>query len=184
MARPSISTATGDTGTTGLYGGRRISKASPRIQAYGDVDELNAVLGLVLVESSLPPALQTQLMEIQRTLFTLGADLATPVDTGTPVQRISANHVSILEAWGYRFEANLPPLNKFILPSGSRAGCLLHQARTICRRAERWTVQLANDEAVNEHALVYLNRLSDYLFLAARTANQAAGQPETQWIAT
>ena len=181
--RPSISTRTGDRGTTGLYGGQRTSKSSPRIQAYGDVDELNALLGLVLCEHDLPEKLQTQLNEIQRVLFILGADLATPMESVAKVTRINEQHIEMVEQWGKRLEEALPSLTHFVLPSGTRSGCLLHHARTVCRRAERWVVALSEKETVNEHACIYLNRLGDYLFITARTANKAAGQEEREWIA-
>lgn len=184
MVRPSISTTTGDKGQTGLYGGKRVSKASPRISAYGDLDELNAVLGLVLAEDNLPDTLRTQLNEIQRLLFSLGADLATPLDSSAKVMRFSEREVAILEQWGERHEQALPKLTHFILPRGPRSACLLHQSRTVCRRAERWVVELQKTEPVNEQALIWLNRLSDYLFLAARLAVKHVGAAETPWIPT
>ena len=180
--RPSISTRTGDKGSTGLYGGKRVQKFADRLQAYGDVDELNSVLGLVLAEKDLYPEVQTQLREIQRTLFSLGADLATPLDSEAKVDRISVEQIEHLERWGHGLEEMLPELHHFILPSGCSAGCTLHIARTVCRRAERWAVQTSKTEGVNPHALVYLNRLSDYLFLAARAVNWDAGEEETEWV--
>ena len=182
MKRPSISTRTGDKGTTGLVNGKRVSKSSDRIQSYGDVDELNTIIGLVLAESTLPDPLRTQLCEVQRMLFTLGADLATPMDPEKDAVRISAENVEALEQWGQRLEEDLERLTHFVLPRGSRAVCLLHQARTVCRRAERWMVSLAEHEEVNEHARVYINRLSDYLFLASRTVSKHLKEEETPWI--
>ena len=182
MSRPTLSTTTGDKGTTGLYGGQRVTKCSDRIQAYGDVDELNAVLGLILSEQELPKVLRTQLAEVQRTLFVLGADLATPLESSAKVDRITEDHVKVLEQWGMRLEEELPQLQHFVLPSGSQVGCLLHLARTVCRRAERWVVALCEKEHVSEPARIYINRLSDYLFLAARSANKALDQEEREWI--
>ncbi len=181
MSRPSISTATGDNGTTGLYGGKRVSKASDRIHTYGDVDELNALIG-VLIAEELPETVRKQLVEVQRMLFILGADLASP-QTSPKVPRISERHVAIVEQWGEALEKDLPKLQHFILPSGSRAGSLAHHARTVCRRTERWAVALAAKEKVSPEALIFMNRLSDYLFIVARTINKASGAAETQWIA-
>jgi len=180
--RPTISTRTGDKGTTGLYGGKRVPKSADRLQAYGDVDELNSVLGLILAEKGLHPSVETQLKEIQRTLFSLGADLATPQDSSAKLDRISVEQIEHLERFGHGLEEGLPELQHFILPSGCHAGCLLHVARTVCRRAERFAVLTAQNEDVNSHALIYLNRLSDYLFLAARAVNLHAGEVETEWI--
>lgn len=181
MPRPSISTRTGDTGSTGLFGGRRVSKASHRLHAYGTVDELNALLGVILADRTLPQPIDDTLTSVQRTLFCVGADLATPYDSRLQVDRVTADVVAMLEEWGAALEASLPPLTKFILPGVSSAGALCHQARTVCRRAERWVVALSEHEKVNEHVVVYLNRLSDYLFLAARFVNKHAGAAEREW---
>lgn len=180
--RPSISTTGGDKGTTGLFGGTRVSKASARLHAYGTVDEMNAVLGVVLNED-IPEVLRTQLHQVQKDLFILGSDLATPLSKeGGPAVRISLEEIINIEKWGKAMEEDLPALQKFILPSGCRAAAYIHMARTICRRAERWTVLVAEDEEVNPHALVYLNRLSDYFFLLARMANKAHGTTEHEWL--
>lgn len=180
MDRPTLSTRGGDAGETGLFGGKRLSKTHPRIHAYGTVDELNAVLGLVLAEKDVPTVLRTHCTGIQKMLFTIGADLAAPEDRTVP--RVTLDDIKVLERWGVELEQSLPQLKHFILPSGSRAGSLLHLARTVCRRAERWVVALKEEEPVNEHVLVYLNRLGDYLFLAARMANKAAGIHEKEWL--
>lgn len=172
-----IVTRTGDTGTTGLVGGKRVPKTHPRIAAVGDVDELNALIGVVRREQ-LPKDVETALETIQHRLFTLGADIASPLDTKAHTERIQASHVAVLDAWIGRMEPKLPALTHFILPSGNAAGARLHHARAVCRRAERSVVTLSRDEGVNPEAIVYLNRLSDLLFIAARTANAAAGQPE------
>jgi cob(I)alamin adenosyltransferase len=182
MPRPSISTATGDDGTTSLFGGGRISKASYRIQAYGDTDELNTIVGTILVEE-MPENIRSQLTELQRMLFVLGADLATPLDSTAEVSRITEAAVQMIEQWGTELEKSLPSLSHFILPGGTRAACALHRARTVCRRTERWVVALVEkQQKINEHARIFLNRLSDYLFLAARVVNREAGVEEREWV--
>ena len=173
----SIVTKTGDNGTTGLLGGSRVSKASPRLHTYGTVDELNAILGLVLTEEDLHDPTLSQLRSLQHTLFRLGADLSAPAPLHTP--RMTEEDVSSLDEWIAVLEQHLPPLQNFIVPGGCRAASLLHHARTVCRRAERWTVALAEEEDINPQARVYLNRLSDYLFLAARSVNHQREQRET-----
>ncbi len=181
MTRPSVSTATGDTGETGLYGGARISKAHPRLQAYGDVDELNSLLGVCL-NDDLPVSVAGPLSDVQATLFTVGADLATPLDAKSAVPRIEQQHIVSLEEWGTALEADLEPLQHFVLPGGAPGAARLHQARAVCRRAERWVaVLLQQGESVNDQVLVYLNRLSDVLFLAARTVNKATETKEPIW---
>ncbi|MEK7563697.1 MAG: cob(I)yrinic acid a,c-diamide adenosyltransferase [Patescibacteria group bacterium] len=175
----SIVTKTGDTGMTGLYGSRRVSKAAPRIEAYGTVDELNAVLGVVLAELDLPITIRGQLTAVQNALFIVGSDLATP-DVSIQVPRVLPEHTAAVEHWVVALETTLPPQKKFLLPSGSRVGALLHQARSICRRAERCVVFLAEKEEINNEVQMYLNRLGDYLFLAARSANITSGCPETE----
>lgn len=182
--RPSISTTGGDKGTTGLFGGKRVSKADARLHAYGTVDEMNAVIG-VIVSEGVPEVLEKQLHQVQKDLFVLGADLATPLSKeGEGVVRISQQEVLLLEKWGTEIEADLPVLQKFILPSGCKAAAYIHMARTICRRAERWLVHVEASEEINQYALVYLNRLSDYFFLLARSTNKAAKTQETEWLPT
>jgi cob(I)alamin adenosyltransferase len=159
-----------------------VSKDDARVEAYGCVDELNAVIGLVRAE---PPdtELDGALRRIAGELFSLGADLATPLDASASwVVRVDEAMVARLEAEIDRFETELAPLRHFILPGGSPAGALLHLARTVCRRAERRTVSLAHTTPINDAALRYLNRLSDWLFVAARLANQRAGRAEEPWI--
>lgn len=175
----SIVTKTGDSGETGLVGNRRVSKADTRMHAIGTVDELNALLGVVLAERTLSDTMKSGLTRIQNKLFTLGADLATP-DAVMKVPRITPEHVRELEEWITALESTLPPLSAFILPGGSRAGSLLHHARTVCRRAERHVVALAKEELTNVHAQIYLNRLSDLLFLLARTVNRENGVGEVE----
>lgn len=175
-SRMSIVTRTGDKGDTGLFGGRRVPKNDARIHAYGTVDELNALLGVIIATAKLSPLLHGQLLKTQNMLFRLGADLATPsANNNAQVPRIEPEHVQELEEWIAALERTLPPLQHFVLPGGCPAAAELHVARTICRRAERWTVELRQEEESSAQAIVYLNRLSDYLFLAALQANKDAG---------
>ncbi len=172
----SIVTKTGDDGSTGIVGTARLAKSHDRIHAYGTVDELNALLGVVLAEGHLPQDVQSGIERIQHELFTLGADLAAPLPIAVP--RITDAHIAMLEEQIVLWEQQLPELQNFILPGGSKAGALLHHARTVCRRAERWMVALKHSEPLSEPALRYGNRLSDYLFLAARVCNRHNGQNE------
>lgn len=176
-----IYTKTGDKGKTSLFGGNRVSKDTHRIEAYGSVDELNSHIGVV--RSLHPPAeIDRILEEIQQQLFVLGADLATPRTRGKErVDRIQSRHVEFLEQSIDRLDSALSPLNQFILPAGSRAAAELHVARTVCRRAERRTVQLAKKFDIGTTPVVYLNRLSDFLFVAARSANRLEGVEEARW---
>jgi len=179
-----IYTRTGDAGETGLFAGGRVPKDHPRVGAYGGVDELNATIGLAVALE--PVELERPLLEtIQRDLFTVGAQLATPdreklarALSGPP---IGAQHVAVLEQAIDRLEERLEPLRNFILPGGSVKAAALHVARTVCRRAERAVVALAHDQTVDPDVLRYLNRLSDLLFVLARSANARAGVPDTTW---
>lgn len=178
-----IYTKTGDQGMTGLYGGGRVSKSSPRIAAYGEIDELNALLGLARAETP-HEQLKQVLGEIQHTLFTLGAQLASP--TADPkIEVITAKHVDGLERQIDVITQTLPAMRNFILPGGSKTSALLHFARTVCRRAERSTVYLTSlaGEAVDKWILIYINRLSDFLFILARLANQLENIEDVPWIA-
>jgi cob(I)alamin adenosyltransferase len=176
-----IYTRTGDTGETALFAGGRVSKGHVRLHSYGTVDELNAILGLALA-AQLEEALQSAVTRVQSELFVVGADLATPLDAKTEwIVRVSPQMVARLEGEIDEWEAFLPPLKNFVLPGGALSGAFLHQARTVCRRAERWVVMLQEMESVNPEVLRYVNRLSDWLFVAARLANLRAGQPETTW---
>ena len=170
-----VYTKTGDQGQTSLVGGARVSKSSLRVDAYGDVDELNSMIGVARSQSS-DEAIDEVLGLIQNDLFTLGADLASPAEIQVP--RISEPFVVKLEEISDRFLAELEPLKEFILPGGSKAGAMLHLARTVARRAERRAVGLAEHEELNPEAIVYLNRLSDLLFILARVVNHRAGVPE------
>lgn len=180
--RPSLSTTGGDNGKTSLFGGKRVSKSDVRLHAYGTVDEMNAIIGVILAEGDLSEELHEQLHEVQKDLFCLGADLATPTEKVQRVVRIELGDVRRIEQWGAALEQGLPAMQNFILPGGQRSAALLHQARTICRRAERWMVHLNEEEPINDQALIYVNRLSDYLFLLSRMANKTANAKETEWL--
>lgn len=171
-----IYTRTGDKGETGLIGGHRVSKASPRIEACGTVDELNSTLGLAASQlESLE--IRGMVERLQNELHLVCADLADP-DLGSKGKRITAAHVERLERLCDQLEGRLPPLKSFILPGGTPTGALLHYARAVARRAERRTVELAFSEKINPEVIRYLNRLSDLLFLMARFVNHQAGLPE------
>jgi cob(I)alamin adenosyltransferase len=163
-----VYTRTGDRGQTSLVGGARVSKASLRVEAYGDVDELNCVIGLARARIE-KDEIDEVLGLIQNHLFTLGADLASP--SGIEVPRIGESFTKTLEELADRFLAQLEPLKEFILPGGSEAGAVLHLARTVARRAERRVVALSETEQLNPETIVYLNRLSDLLFILARVVN-------------
>ena len=175
-----IYTKTGDYGETGLSAGPRVGKEHPRIEAYGSVDELAATLGMVRSEQP-PEDIDEVLSRIQRELFVLGGELATPTPERREMETIQPHHIRHLEEDIDRFEVQLPELRNFILPGGSKAGATLHLARTVCRRAERAVVSLGREEAINEFALTYLNRLSDALFVLARLENFNQGVPEPLW---
>lgn len=170
-----IYTRTGDAGTTGLGDGTRTGKDSERIEAIGDVDELNSALGLLLAEE-LPDGVRAALTGIQHDLFDLGGELCIPGHTA-----VSDAQVSRLEKLLDGFNADLAPLKEFILPGGSRAASLAHLARTICRRAERRVVALGRGEAVSDAVRRYLNRLSDLLFVLGRVLNRTAGGGDVLW---
>jgi cob(I)alamin adenosyltransferase len=170
-----ITTRTGDAGETGLGDGSRVTKHSLRIVALGDIDELNSCIGLLLTES-LPDAINDALVGVQHDLFDLGGEVCIPGRTS-----ISEAHIARLEGLVEQFNSDLPPLKEFILPGGSRAAGLAHMARTICRRAERALVALAVEEPVSEASRIYVNRLSDLMFIFGRAANRHAGQPDVLW---
>lgn len=185
-----IYTRTGDDGLTGLVGNQRVSKDSPRLWAYGTLDELNAVIGgasaaLAQDQSITDPKreLHQALILIQNDLFDLGAELATPSTAGTvdKMPQISTQHVQRLERLIDRLNEELPPLQEFILPGGTMVACLLHQARTVCRRAERYCVHVRATENISDLVIPYLNRLSDALFVMARWVNMRANVGETKW---
>lgn len=174
-------TRTGDTGETSLFGKARVSKGAPLVDAYGEIDELNAWLGLVRA-SRVDADLDDALTQIQRDLFAVAAQLADPSDRLSPRLTkafLDESHVERLEHLIDRLDAEVPPLSKFILSGGGPAGASLHVARTVCRRAERRMVSLS--PPVDAILVCYINRLSDLLFVMARVSNHRAGQPETAW---
>jgi cob(I)alamin adenosyltransferase len=171
-----IYTRTGDDGTTGLANGERVDKCDERVEAFGDVDETNSAIGLVLAESTLPAEVRECLTRVQHELFDLGAELSLPGFTA-----IAADHVLALERDLDALNATLPPLKEFVLPGGTRAAAACHLARTVCRRAERRTWAAAKRAALNPELLRYLNRLSDLLFVVARVLARQDGGQETLW---
>jgi cob(I)alamin adenosyltransferase len=177
-----IYTKTGDDGTTGLFGGARVDKDSARVEAYGTIDELNSAIGVVRAEAP-PPDVERALARIQELLFVVGSELATVAgkEDKLPMPLVSLEHVSELESLMDQMDASLPPLTAFVLPGGTKAAAALHLARTVCRRAERRVLAASRTSPVRREVAVYLNRLSDYLFVAARRANQVAGVPDVPW---
>lgn len=177
-----IYTKTGDTGETGLFAAGRVRKDDPRIEAYGSVDELNSFLGLARAEA-LPAEVDALVARIQNQLFELGAELATPDPAKRGADAISGDEVAGLEAAIDAHEERLEPLKTFILPGGTPGAAALHVARSVCRRAERRTIALLNTpgEDVSPLAVVYLNRLSDLLFVLARYVNHQAGRGDVPW---
>ena len=171
-----IYTRTGDSGTTGLGDGTRVEKDHLRVEAYGTVDELNSSIGMILSEDAVPENLRAWLLDIQHDLFDLGSELCVPGYTA-----IQQKHVDTLETQLDAMNADLPMLKEFILPGGNRAATTCHLARTICRRAERRVHTLAKEEDINPLGLQYLNRLSDFLFVAARVLARAEGGTEVLW---
>jgi cob(I)alamin adenosyltransferase len=184
-----VYTRTGDGGETALVGGRRVPKDAPRIEAYGTVDELNAVLGLArvfnaerLAEGEGPRWLDETLRRLQNQLFDLGSELATPEDAVYEgMYRVGQVDVTELEKLIDRCQKELAPLKSFVLPGGGRVGAFLHQARTVCRRAEREILRLSHAEPLPEWPLRYVNRLSDLLFVLSRWVARRLGEPEYLW---
>ncbi len=170
-----IYTKTGDQGETGLGDGSRIEKTAARVGAMGDVDELNSVLGLLITED-INDDLAGHLQDIQHLLFNLGGELSIP-----GAELVLEKHVEKLESLIDAYNDGLPPLKEFILPGGSRAAATCHLARTVCRRAERSVVKLAKSDAINHYSQIYLNRLSDLLFVIARIIARQAGGTEVYW---
>ena len=171
-----IYTRTGDRGDTGLSGSRRVRKDCPEIQAIGDVDELNSVIGMILA-NDLPTAISDSLIEIQHRLFDLGAELSNP-----HLKLVNAGMVTYLEEQMDTFSESLPALKNFILPNGGSAASVCHLARAVCRRAERSVVMLNQYQIVNPDIQVYLNRLSDFLFVSCRVLSGNSGHAETLWL--
>lgn len=185
-----VYTRTGDRGLTRLVGGQQVKKNHIRIEAYGTVDELNAVVGIVRTWSTRSGAapeviarLEEHLHRVQNDLFDVGADLATPAESRWPnMSRVGDAEVERLEGWIDLLNDELPPLKEFILPGGGPVGAAFHQARTVCRRAERQVLALMDvEEDVGDGVMRYLNRLSDYLFVAGRWAAKAMSEPEFMW---
>lgn len=180
-----IYTRTGDDGGTALFGGERVPKAHARVEAYGTVDELNAVVGVAITRLG-DPQIGDRLRTIQHDLFTLGADLATPPPRPgrkrpeTP--KLPTGRVADMEAWMDAADEELPPLRAFVLPGGTEGAAALHLARTVCRRAERAVVAMEDGDSVSEGIIPYLNRLSDLLFTFARLENHRAGLPDVEWL--
>ena len=182
-----IYTKTGDKGTTALYGGNRVSKASARVESYGNIDELNSFIGLAKSEITDEKVLN-QLKKIQFDLFTLGSESATPTDKLTLSNgksrltlMISETEIEELENWMDEYETQLQPLQYFILPGGGKSATALHVCRTVCRRAERSLVFLNETEEVRPELIKYLNRLSDYLFMLARYMSKINNESEEYW---
>ena len=182
-----IYTKTGDKGETSLYGGTRVSKAAARVESYGTLDELNAFIGLAKAEISDEKVLN-QLQKIQFDMFTVGSEAATPTDKLILANgknrldlMISEEEISELEHWMDDLDAELEPLQFFILPSGGKAAASVHVCRTVCRRAERAMVYLNETEEVRPELIKYLNRLSDYLFILARYISKISGEKEDYW---
>lgn len=183
-----IYTRRGDTGETGLFGGQRVPKDDPRVDAYGQLDELNAMLGVAMGQLGTEdmPEVARRLRILQGDLFTLGAHLATPApeDGGRRndyIPPLPTDRVAQMEEWIDAAEEELPPLTSFILPAGTAAAASLHLSRTVCRRAERRLISLARVATIDAESIRFLNRLSDLLFVWARLANHRAGVPDIPW---
>jgi cob(I)alamin adenosyltransferase len=177
-----IYTKTGDDGTTGLFNGARVKKSDLRVECYGTVDELNSILGICIAYNP-SQDLKESLIQISNMLFNLGSDLATPLhpEPKFKVIRIEAKYVSFLEALIDEYTTQLEELKNFILPGGCMVASFLHQARTVCRRAERRAVELQSLEEINPNTVLFLNRLSDYLFTASRYANFKSSINDNIW---
>jgi cob(I)alamin adenosyltransferase len=183
-----IYTRTGDRGETGLFGGQRVPKDNVRVEACGEIDELNAVVGIAIGHLGTEdlPEVARRLRVLQGDLFVIGANLATPApeDGGRPndyIPAIAGERISEMEEWIDQAEGELPPLTAFILPAGTGGAAALHHARTVCRRAERRVISLSKQATIDADAIVFLNRLSDLLFVWARLANHRAGVPDIPW---
>jgi cob(I)alamin adenosyltransferase len=181
MKKSAIYTRTGDEGQTSLFAGGRTSKGTARLHAYGTIDELNSILGLALAHG-LSEQVASGVRIVQDELFVIGADLATPLEAEAAwITRVSEANVTRLEREIDAMDEQLPPLKNFILPGGTVGAASLHVARTVCRRAERWIVALSQEENINPSVLHYVNRLSDWLFVAARYENMQSSGQESIW---
>lgn len=192
-----IYTKTGDDGTTGLFNGERVHKYHERVEAYGTIDELNSIIGIVITFLKQSPIFKNQsdnhfekinnlvenLTHISNLLFNLGSDLATPLNPPPKfeVPRLTLDNVQSLENWIDEYDTNLEKLRGFILPGGGLPASFLHQARTVCRRAERQIVKLSQDTELNSNSVIFVNRLSDYLFTAARFSNFIEDMQDVNW---
>ena len=191
MIKIKIYTKNGDYGETSLCDGSKISKDSLRVEAYGSVDEINSLIGLCIVKIS-EQDIKEHLKVIQKDLHSIGANLAYPADLSQSIirgqdisdkiPRITEETIAKLETWIDKFDAELPPLKYFVLAGGTESSALLHLSRTVCRRAERQIVKLRKNEEVNKNIIKYMNRLSDYLFTAARLATKREGKKDILWI--
>lgn len=179
-----VYTKRGDSGETDLFGSGRVTKDDLRVEAYGEVDELNAFVGQAAAAGALPE-LAELLGRVQSTLFDIGSFLATPradIRESNGLAEVDADDVALIESTIDRYDEELPPLTAFVLPGGSAAAAAFHVARTVCRRAERRVVSLDREEKLGGRALEYLNRLSDLFFTLARLENHRAGVKETEWV--
>lgn len=183
MAKSALYTGTGDLGTTSLVGGERVLKTSLRLEAYGTIDELSSFIGAVLSEKDCPESIREQLLTIQTTLFDLGSYLASnPESTSFQMPTgVEPEDIATLESWIDNLDEATPRVKAFVLPGGSPLAAKAHQARTVCRRAERCILRLAEHEKVDPIVIKYVNRLSDYLFILARNFNHIAGIEEIIW---
>jgi len=178
-----IYTKTGDKGETSLFGGRRVWKDNLRISAYGTVDELNSILGITVTELNNKELVEV-INSIQKELFVLGSDLASPLDKENKkfeIPRVNSEFVERLEKLIDNYDSQIPSLKNFIIPGGTKGAGFLHFARTVCRRAEREVISLSKIETINEEIKVYLNRLSDLLFVLARFENFSSNHPDVEW---
>jgi len=175
-----IYTKTGDTGKTSLFKGTRVLKSDLRVETYGTVDELNSIIGIA-ISQGMPEKISEDLTKISNLLFNLGSDLATPLDSNLQINRIQNCDIAFLEQMIDEYSEKMPELRNFILPGGSKPASFLHQARTVCRRAERLAVSLMEIDDIGDLPVIFLNRLSDYLFTAARYANQLLVVAEREW---
>ena len=180
---PKIYTKTGDGGKTSLLGGKKVAKSHDRIEAYGNVDELNSFIGFLKDQKEVEARIGNQFYWIQEHLFNIGSLLATESDfSGFELPSVTINEVKQLEAWIDRYTDELPELKNFILPGGNQVVSLCHLCRTVCRRAERGVVRLSENEPVDENILVFLNRLSDYFFIIGRKLAKDLEAPEVPWV--
>lgn len=178
-----IYTKTGDAGKTSLLGGKKVSKSHIRIQAYGDVDELNSFIGMLKDQPEVEARISNQFYWIQENLFTIGSLLATESDfRGFELPKVSEIEIKQLEVWIDKYSAELPPLKNFILPGGHQVISLCHICRTVCRRAERSITLLNEEEPIEGHIIPFVNRLSDYFFIMARKMAKVLNVPETPWM--